>query len=188
MRFKRWPRVEAYMETARTRAAVALSQRRQREKLPLLADLIAAEQPSIDAVIGERHRNWPKWQQQKRDQRAELWREARRRLTAYPLITRHAIRRLWDVAPYPGDPSYLGDFLLQIERGRVDPFCRAPWRPSDEEIAEGRTRLAIFSLKFSNRWQRQKLARAHRQQASALQKSVPSGSSRPVTETEFPAF
>lgn len=148
MRFKRWPRVEAYMETARTRAAVALSQRRQREKLPLLADLIAAEQPSIDAVIGERHRNWPKWQQQKRDQRAELWREARRRLTAYPLITRHAIRRLWDVAPYPGDPSYLSDFLLQIERGRVDPFCRAPWRPSVEEIAEGRRRLAIFSLKF----------------------------------------
>ena len=118
MRFKRWPRVEAYLESSRTRSAVALSQRRQRDKLPLLADLIAAEQPSIEAVIEERHRSWPKWQQEKRDLRAESWRKARRQLAAYSLITRHAIRRLWNDAPYPGDPSYLSDFLLQIERGR----------------------------------------------------------------------
>ena len=146
MRFKRWPRVEAYQETSRTRAAVALSQRRQRDRLPLLAELIAAEQPSIEAVIEERHQIWPKWQQEKRDDRASRWREARRQLAAYPLITRHAIRRLWNDAPYPGDPSYLGDFLLQIERGRIGPFARAPWRPSDDEIAEGRRRLAIFAL------------------------------------------
>jgi hypothetical protein len=146
MRFKRWPRVEAFQETSRTRAAVALSQRRQRDRLPLLADLIAAEQPSIEAVIEERHQAWPQWQQEKRDDRASKWREARRQLAAYPLIMRHAIRRLWNDAPYPGDPSYLSDFLLQIERGRLDPFARAPWRPSDDEIAEGRRRLAVFSL------------------------------------------
>jgi len=147
MRFKRWPRVEAYQETSRTRAAVALSQRRQRERLPLLADLIAAEQPSIEAVIEERHQSWPKWQQETRDYRAARWREARRELQAYSLITRHAIRRLWNDAPYPADPNYLSDFLLQIERGRVDPFARAPWRPSDDEIAQGRRRLAIFALR-----------------------------------------
>jgi hypothetical protein len=146
MRFKRWPRVEAYQESARTRAAVALSQRRQRDRLPLLANLIAAEQPSIDAVIEERHQSWPKWQQETRDYRAARWREARRELQAYSLITRHAIRRLWNDAPYPADPNYLSDFLLQIERGRFDPFTRAPWRPSDDEIAEGRRRLAIFAL------------------------------------------
>ena len=146
MRFKRWPRVEAYQETSRTRAAVALSQRRQRDRLPLLADLIATEQPSIEAVIEERHQAWPKWQQEKRDDRAARWREARRQLATYALITRHAIRRLWNDAPYPGDPSYLGDFLLQIERGRVDPFARAPWRPSVDEIAEGRRLLAVFAL------------------------------------------
>jgi hypothetical protein len=148
MRFKRWPRVEAYRESSRTRSAVALSQRRQRDKLPLLAGLIAAEQLSIEAVIAERHQTWPKWQQEKRDVRAASWRQARRQLAAYSLIARHAIRRLWDDAPYPGDPSYLSDFLLQIERGRVDPFCRAPWRPSDDEIAEGRRRLAMFSAKL----------------------------------------
>jgi hypothetical protein len=147
MRFKRWPRVEAFQETSRTRAAIALSQRRQRDRLPLLADLIAAEQPSIEAVIEERHQAWPKWQQEKRDDRAARWREARRQLATYALITRHAIRRLWNDAPYPGDPSYLGDFLLQIERGRLDPFARPPWRPSDDEIAEGRRRLLIFALK-----------------------------------------
>jgi len=146
MRFKRWPRVEAFQETSRTRAAVALSQRRQRDRLPLLAELIAAAQPSIEAVIEERHQAWPKWQQEKRDDRVSQWREARRQLAAFPLIMRHAIRRLCNDAPYPGDPSYLGDFLLQIERGRVDPFARAPWRPSDDEIAEGRRRLAIFAL------------------------------------------
>jgi hypothetical protein len=150
MRFKRWPRVEAYQETSRKRAAIALSQRRQRDKLPLLADLIAAEQLSIEAVIEQRHHSWPKWQQDKRDQRAASWWDARRKLQAYPLITRHAIRRLWNDAPYPGDPSYLSDFLRQIERGRVDPFCRAPWRPSDDEIAEGRRLLAIFSLKLQH--------------------------------------
>jgi hypothetical protein len=147
MRFKRWPRVEAYQETSRTRAAVALSQRRRRDRLPLLASLIAAEQPSIDAVIEERHQSWPKWQQEKRDHRAARWREARGVLQAYSPITRHAIRRLWNDAPYPGDPSYLYDFLMQIERGRVDPFARAPWRPGDDEIAEGRRRLAIFALR-----------------------------------------
>ena len=146
MRFKRWPRVEAFQETSRTRAAVALSQRRQRDRLPLLADLITAGRPSIEAVIEERHQAWPQWQQEKRDDRASKWREARRQLAAYPLIMRHAIRRLWNDAPYPGDPSYLSDFLLQIERGRLDPFARAPWRPSDDEIAEGRRRLAVFSL------------------------------------------
>ncbi len=147
MRFKRWPRVEAYQESARTRAAVALSQRRQRDRLPLLANLIAAEQPSIEAVIEERHQSWPKWQQEKRDYRAAEWRKARRVLQAYSLITRHAIRWLWNDAPYPADPSYLSDFLLQIERGKVDPLARAPWRPSDDEIAEGRRRLAIFVLR-----------------------------------------
>ena len=84
MRFKRWPRVEAFQETSRTRAAVALSQRRQRDRLPLLADLIATEQPSIEAVIEERHQAWPKWHQEKRDDRASKWREARRQLAAYP--------------------------------------------------------------------------------------------------------
>jgi hypothetical protein len=130
------------------RAGVALSQRRQRDKLPLLAPLIAAEQPTVDAVIEARQQSWPKWQQEKRDQRAAACRDARRSLQAYSLITRHAIRRLWDDAPFPGDPSYFSDFLRQIESGKVDPFCRAPWRPSDDEIAEGRRRLAIFALRI----------------------------------------
>jgi hypothetical protein len=147
MRFKRWPRVETYNETPRKRAAIVVSQRRQRDKLPLLADLIAAEQPTIDAVIEGRQQSWPRWQQQTRDQRAAKWREARRELASYPLISRHAIRRLWNKAPYPADPNYLADFLLQIKRGKVDPFCRPPWSPSDDEIAEGRRRLAIAMLR-----------------------------------------
>ena len=55
MRFRRWPRVMAYEDTTRKRAALACSQRLQREKLPLFADLIAARQPS-EWVCGARRR------------------------------------------------------------------------------------------------------------------------------------
>ena len=83
MRFKRWPRVEAFQETSRTRAAVALSQRRQRERLPLLAELIAETQPSIDDLMATRVKHWIEWEQRDRDHRAGLWRRARRALGSW---------------------------------------------------------------------------------------------------------
>ena len=46
MRFRRWPRVTAYEDTPRKRAALARTQREQRERLPLLRDLIADRQPA----------------------------------------------------------------------------------------------------------------------------------------------
>ena len=49
MRFRRWPRVSAYEDTPRKRAALARAQRTQRDRLPLLAPLIAERQPSADA-------------------------------------------------------------------------------------------------------------------------------------------
>ena len=41
MRFKRWPRVEAYVDTSRKRAAFHRSQKAKRNKFPLLAPLIS---------------------------------------------------------------------------------------------------------------------------------------------------
>ena len=70
MRFRRWPRVPAYEDTPRKRAALARTQREQRERLPLLRDLIADRQPSADAETARRAEWWPKIQQQGRDHRA----------------------------------------------------------------------------------------------------------------------
>lgn len=77
MRFTRRPRCE-YAVTDRKRAAAVRLQRRQREKLPLLAPLIAEAQPGIDEVMATRVAHWVEWEQRDRDRRAAKWREARR--------------------------------------------------------------------------------------------------------------
>ena len=50
MRFKRYGRYP-FNDTPRKRAAVLRKQRNEREALPLFADQIAGEQPSVDAEV-----------------------------------------------------------------------------------------------------------------------------------------
>jgi hypothetical protein len=121
MRFRAWPRVTAFEDTSRKRAALTRSQRLQRETLPLLADLIAETQPGVDGEMARRAEHWPRMQQTARDDRAQHWRRARRRLFAYDRPLRDAIRAMWQGCPYPADPSYLLDMLHQIDKGRLDP-------------------------------------------------------------------
>lgn len=127
MRFKRWPRVEGYIETPRKRAAFVRSQRQKCQKLPLFAELIRETQHDVDTEMAHRHERWPCAQQQGRDQRAAKWREARRRLWSHEDTMRGTLRNLWRECPYPADPSYLLDLFHQIGVGRVDPD-RPPWR------------------------------------------------------------
>ena len=54
MRFKRWPRVTPYEDTPRKRAAFLRSQRAQRDKLPLLAELIREGQHDVDTEMARR--------------------------------------------------------------------------------------------------------------------------------------
>jgi hypothetical protein len=126
MRFRRWPRVSAYEDTPRKRAALARTQREQRERLPLLRDLIAERQPSADAEMTRRAEWWPRIQREGRDQRAADWRRSRARLASYGDNLRSVIRHLWRDCPYPADPVYLNDLLHAIEAGRIDPE-RPPW-------------------------------------------------------------
>jgi hypothetical protein len=126
MRFRRWPRVLAYEDTPRKRAALARSQRAQCEKLPLLRDLIAEQQPSAEAEMTRRAAWWPKAQQGSRDRRAADWRRARRRLAGYGANLRRVLIALWRDCPYPADPAYLLDLLHGIDIGRIDPD-RPPW-------------------------------------------------------------
>ena len=63
-RIRRWPRVTAYQDTPRKRAALARSRTFfKRETLPLFAELIAEQQPSPDDEMSRRADVWPRSQQ-----------------------------------------------------------------------------------------------------------------------------
>lgn len=115
--------------TGRKRAAAVRLQRRQRDKLPLLAPLIAEAQPGIDEVMATRVAHWTEWEQQDRDRRAAKWRGARAVLDRHEPATRRALLVYWNDHKWlPGDPCYLLDLLhgfgkgrLLIEDGRIRP-------------------------------------------------------------------
>jgi len=127
MRFRRWPRVTAYQDTPRKRAALARSQRLKRETLPLFAELIAEQQPSPDDEMSRRADVWPRSQQADRDRRAREWRRARTQIATYGNNLRRVINDLWRECPYPVDPSHLLTVLHSIDTGRLDPG-RPPWQ------------------------------------------------------------
>jgi hypothetical protein len=139
MRFRRWPRVSAYEDTPRKRAALARAQQAQRDKLPLLAPLIEERQPSADAEMARRAAWWPRIQQRDRDRRAHDWRRARTRLAAYGDNLRPVLIRLWRWCPYPADPVYLLDLLHSVDTGRIDPES-PPWNrfclPTPREMSD----------------------------------------------------
>lgn len=126
MRFRRWPRPTPFEDTSRKRAAFFRKQRLEREALPLFAGHIAAQQRGVEDEMRDRADRWSVSQQASRDQRAESWRAARRRLFTLNHDLRHLIRALWRGCPYPADPVYFADLLHQIEVGRLDPR-RPPW-------------------------------------------------------------
>ena len=128
MRFRRWPRVEPYVDTSRKRAAFHRSQRQKREKLPLFAELIAETQHDVDTEMARRAVWWPAQQQEGRDRRAAEWRRARARLFARGGNVRARLTELWRTCPYPADPVYLHGLLTDFDRGRLD-LDAPPWTP-----------------------------------------------------------
>ncbi|MGE0586862.1 MAG: hypothetical protein AB7O39_17170 [Flavobacteriaceae bacterium] len=126
MRFRPWPKPEPYRDTSRKRAAFKRKQRLEREALPLLAEMIAAGQHSVDEEMARRHVWRDERERVQRVLRATRWREARASLFSLPDDLRRTVRKLWRGCPYPADPTYLLDLLHQIAIGRVDPH-RPPW-------------------------------------------------------------
>ncbi len=119
MRFTRRGRTP-YIVTDRKRAAASRWQQRQRDAVPLLAALVAKQQPSIDQVMHERVTSWEASEQGNRDRRAQQWRAARRILDAHAPETRRALLDYWNGHRWlPGDPSYLLDMLHGFDRGRL---------------------------------------------------------------------
>lgn len=119
MRFKPWPR-HAFTDTPRKRAALRRKQCLERQALPLFADQIAEAQPSEDEVMQERKVAWDAIELRDRNKRAADWRKARRMIETLPDDERHAMRRVWDCAPYPADPSRLLSVLHSYSLGRFD--------------------------------------------------------------------
>jgi hypothetical protein len=126
MRFRHSPHPTPFEDTTRKRAAFARKQRLEREALPLFASQIAESQHGADEEMARRTVSWDWFQQAKRDERAAAWRRFRARLFAFPDTVRQQIRATWRNCPYPAVPYSFGDFLHQIQAGKLDPF-RPPW-------------------------------------------------------------
>jgi hypothetical protein len=118
MRFKKriWPE---YEDTRRKRLALALSQQRQRDSLPLLAEIIKEQQPSADEVMTARKTEWADDYQKARAQRAQSWRAVRRELFTFEPELRHAICSFWNSHRwFPGEPNYLHYVLRCVRTGK----------------------------------------------------------------------
>jgi hypothetical protein len=134
MRFQQRPRCP-YTVTDRKRAAARRWQQRQRDALPLLGELIAEQQPSIDQIMSERVERWDDSERTDRARRATLWREGRRRIDAHPDEIRRALLAYWNNHRWlPGDPSYLLDMLHGFKNGRLI-FADGAIRPARITIA-----------------------------------------------------
>jgi hypothetical protein len=119
VRFKRRPRAP-YTITDRKRAAARRLQKRQRDALPLLAELVAEQQPCIDQLMQDRVNAWGVAEQSSRDWQARRWREARRTLDSHDPETRRALLNYWNGHRWlPADASYLLDMLHGFSRGRL---------------------------------------------------------------------
>ena len=153
MRFSKWPKPTAYVETSRKRAAFLTKQRRDREKLPLFADMVASTQLSVDEEMARRMRWWPQQQQRRRDERAAVWRRARASLFAFTDARRSTIRRAWRDCPYPADPYSFADFLHQIRVGKLDPE-RPSWKYHARVEAKITARPTCFADAFKRVGQR----------------------------------
>lgn len=119
MRFKRHNRVE-YNVTSRKRAALERKHRREQEAMPLLGELIAEQQPAIDAVMTDRGWQWAATERRWRNMRAADWHRARLQLASLPAELKSAMLQCWNEHRWlPGDPSYLADAIHRLRTGRL---------------------------------------------------------------------
>lgn len=143
MRFKETPSF-TFTDTPRKRAALRRKQQRERDALPLFADQIAEEQPTEDEVMARRAVLFDQQETRWRSERAAEWRKARRMIDSLPAEEGRAIRRVWDCAPYPADPSRLSGVLHSYSLGKLD--LKRPPFPLSKTNAGG-SRIADLFVK-----------------------------------------
>lgn len=114
----------AFVDTPRKRMAATRRQLREQQALPLFADAIAQQQPSIDQVMAERADRWVRHEQSMRDFEARVWRSARRRFYAVPAAARHQLRQYWNNHRwFPGRATSFAGFMDLYERGGLNIEC-----------------------------------------------------------------
>lgn len=119
MRFTKRER-HHFTDTARKRAAVLVRQRKDRDKLPLFANEIAATQKSVDEVMIARHEHWIRREIETRQAEADRWRAVRKRIAAMPDHERRLFLTYWNGHRwFPGTASYLATVLHCYEVGRL---------------------------------------------------------------------
>lgn len=141
MRFRRHVR-HPFTDTSRKRAALRRKQRLEREALPLLATLIAEQQPDEDSVMAERAVRWLRAEAETRARRALAWRKARARLRSFTTNEARALYLAWQGAPYPASPEYLLDFLHSYSVGRFT-LDRLPFDPCPRDVHGCRVALGF---------------------------------------------
>ncbi len=119
MRFSRFGDYE-FTDTNRKRLAVLRRQKAERERYPLFADEIAAEQVDVDTEMNQRRISWEKHICAERRERATKWREVRARLWLRPHEQRKALLAYWQRCRWPADPTYLASMLTMYDAGRLD--------------------------------------------------------------------
>lgn len=107
MRYTRLPRpIEATVNEKRIANAEKYF-KRQRDKMPLLAEQIAEEQPEPVQYLLDWDNSFACGWREFRSLAARQWREARRQLAALDATTRRMIEVRWKTSLCPGDPAYL---------------------------------------------------------------------------------
>ncbi|MHC8495357.1 hypothetical protein ACTU44_21920 (plasmid) [Thalassospira sp. SM2505] len=125
MRFDRNVRF-TFDVTDRKRAAAKRRQIREQQALPLLAELVREQQPSIDEEMENRARRWNITSQSHRDFEAKVWRQARARLFRLPADERKKLREYWNNHQwFPGKAVQFAGFMNLYERGQLDGFGQA---------------------------------------------------------------
>jgi hypothetical protein len=106
MKFKRYLRYP-FQRTRRKDLAAERRLRQDREAIPLLAELIRENQPTVDDIMADRERRWIESEKKARAYRAKQWCEARKLIAAMPPEKRTALLAQWNRGIYPADPVYL---------------------------------------------------------------------------------
>lgn len=120
MRFKRFEPYRPYAVTARKVGALVRRQARERDALPLFADQVAEEQPSIDQAMAARAERWARAFAADRLREAGNWRRGRREIAALPAAERRRFMAYWQRQwAGPLTASYLLMLLNMLRTGRL---------------------------------------------------------------------
>lgn len=119
MRFERTGHYE-FRDTARKRQAFERKNRKEQERYPLFAELIASEQHDVDTEMEMRRVGWDRRQVSERARRASDWIRARAKLATYPDDERRELLAYWQRCGWPATPAYLLSMMHMHDTGRLE--------------------------------------------------------------------